>query len=126
MKGFRSILIVDDSATSRMIIQRCVEMCGVETGEFIQAENGIDALTALDGSDTVDLIFSDINMPKMDGTTFIKLVKNKAATMNIPIVVTSSIASSAVEPGMKQLGVTGIIQKPVSPEKVLAILGGIA
>lgn len=126
MKRFRAVLIVDDSATSRMIIQRCVEMCGFEIGEVFEAENGIDALTALDGTDYIDLIFSDINMPKMDGTTFIKLVKNKAATMNIPIVVTSSIASSAVEPGMKQLGVTGIIQKPVSPEKILAALGGLA
>ncbi len=126
MKGFRTVLIVDDSATSRMIIQRCVEMCGFEIGAFVEAENGIDGLTALDGADTVDLIFSDINMPKMDGTTFIKLVKNKGATAGIPIVVTSSVALSAVESGLKRLGVTGVIQKPVSPEKVLAVLGGLS
>ncbi len=126
MKAFRTVLIVDDSATSRMIIQRCVEMCGFEIGAFVEAENGIDGLTALDGADTVDLIFSDINMPKMDGTTFIKLVKNKESTAGIPIVVTSSVALSAVESGLKQLGVTGVIQKPVSPEKVLAVLGGLS
>jgi len=124
MKRFRSVLIVDDSATSRMIIQRCVEICGFEVGEYIEAENGIDALTSLDGADSVDLIFSDINMPKMDGATFIRLVKNKPATRGIPVVVTSSIAASSVEPEMKGLGVLGVIQKPVSPEKVITALGG--
>lgn len=124
MKKFRSVLLVDDSATSRMIIQRCVEMCGYEAGRFIEAENGIDALTALGESPDIDLIFSDINMPKMDGTTFIKLVKNKPETKDIPIVVTSSIAASSIESEMMRLGVAGIIQKPVSPEKILASLGG--
>lgn len=124
MKQYRSVLLVDDSATSRMIIQRCVEMCGFEVGRFVEAENGIDALTALDESGEIDLIFSDINMPKMDGTTFIKLIKNRATTREIPVVVTSSIAASSIEGEMKRLGVTGIIQKPVSPEKILASLGG--
>ncbi len=124
MKKFQSVLIVDDSATSRMIIQRCVEICGFEVARFVEAENGIDALSALDELKTVDLIFSDINMPKMDGTTFVKLVKNKGETRDIPIVITSSVATSAIEPELKQLGVHRFIQKPVSPEKILTALGG--
>lgn len=125
MKKARSVLIVDDSATSRMIIQRCVEMCGLEVSQFMEAENGIDALTLLsDEENHIDLVFSDINMPKMDGSTFIKLVKNRPSTRDIPVVVTSSIAASSIEPEMRKLGVMGVIQKPVTPEKVLHALGG--
>jgi len=125
VKKVRSVLIVDDSATSRMIIQRCVEMCGLEVTRFLEAENGIDALTLLsDGENGIDLVFSDINMPKMDGSTFIKLVKNRPSTRDIPVVVTSSIAASSIEPEMRKLGVMGVIQKPVTPEKVIQALGG--
>ncbi len=124
MQHFRSVLIVDDSTTSRMIIQRCIEMAGVEADEFLNAENGIDALTVLDGERTVDLIVSDINMPKMDGQTFVRLLKNKRDTSQIPIVITSSIADATVESEMKTLGVISVIKKPVSPEKITKALGG--
>lgn len=124
MQEYHAILIVDDSPTSRMIIQRCVEMSGIAAGRYMHAENGIDALALLDGNPDVDLIFSDINMPKMDGTTFIRLLKNKQATASIPIVVTSSIADGSVENEMNRLGVSTVIKKPVSPEKILKVLGG--
>ncbi len=124
MKHFRSVLIVDDSPTSRMIIQRCIEMTGAEVDLFMYAENGIDALSILDDN-TVDLILTDINMPKMDGLTFVRLMKNKAETAQIPVVVTSSIADGSIETEMNKLGITLIIKKPVSPEKMMHVLGGI-
>jgi two-component system, chemotaxis family, chemotaxis protein CheY len=122
MQHYRSILIVDDSPTSRMIIQRCVEMSGFGVDEFLNAENGIDALTILGEKNTVDIIFSDINMPKMDGQTFIRLLKNKTETAKIPVVITSSIADGLIESEMGKLGVTAIIKKPVSPEKIMNAL----
>ncbi len=123
MAHYVAVLIVDDSPTSRMIIQRCVEMSGIEVDLFLYAENGIEALTMLDENKNIDLIFSDINMPKMDGQTFIRLIKNKPATAAIPVVITSSIADGSVEAAMKGLGITAIIKKPVSPEKILRVLG---
>jgi two-component system chemotaxis response regulator CheY len=126
MKHYRSILIVDDSSTSRMIIQRCIEMTGCEVDCFMTAENGIDALTQLDGETNVDLIVSDINMPKMDGQTFVRLLKNKSVTAQIPIVITSSIADGSIENEMRKLGITRVIKKPVSPEKILNALGGVS
>lgn len=123
MQHYRSVLIVDDSPTSRMIIQRCIEMTGVEVDSFLYAENGIDGLSVLDDN-TVDLILTDINMPKMDGLTFIRLLKNKTLTAKIPVVVTSSIADGSIELEMNKLGITDIIKKPVSPEKIMRVLGG--
>ena len=123
MQHYRSVLIVDDSPTSRMIIQRCLEMTGAEVDSFLFAENGIEGLSSIEDN-KVDLILTDINMPKMDGLTFIKLLKNKVATSNIPIVVTSSIADGSIEAEMKKLGVLAVIKKPVSPEKIMRVLGG--
>lgn len=123
MKQYRSVLIVDDSPTSRMIIQRCIEMTGAEVDSFLFAENGIEALSVLDDN-AVDLILTDINMPKMDGMTFIRLLKNKPETAQIEVVVTSSIADGSVEAEMKKLGITSVIKKPVSPEKIMRVLGG--
>jgi two-component system, chemotaxis family, chemotaxis protein CheY len=125
MANYKAVLIVDDSPTSRMIIQRCMEMSGTEIGKFIHAEDGIDALTMLDDNHDIDLVVSDINMPKMDGQTFIKLLRNKPETMKIPVIITSSIADGSVETEMNKLGITNIIKKPVSPEKIVHILGGI-
>lgn len=124
MKHYRTVLIVDDSPTSRMIIQRCVEMSGFAVDRFADAENGIDALTALAEFGDVDLIVSDINMPKMDGQTFVRLIKNKGETAGIPVVITSSIADGAIEAEMNRLGITAVIKKPVSPEKIAKALGG--
>ncbi len=124
MRAFNKILIVDDSPTSRMIIQRCIQMSGAETEGFLFAENGIDALSLLDEQAGIDLIVSDINMPKMDGQTFIRLLRNKSDTASIPVIVTSSIADGSIEAQMNKLGIHSVIKKPVSPEKMLNALEG--
>lgn len=124
MSHYKAVMIVDDSPTSRMIIQRCIEMSGIEVESFLFAENGIDALTMIDENPQTDLIVSDINMPKMDGQTFIRLIRNKPATAGIPIIVTSSIADGSIESELNKIGITAFIKKPVSPEKILNAMGG--
>lgn len=124
MQHYNSILIVDDSPTSQMIVQRCVEMSGISADSFVFAENGIDAISKISDNVGIDLIFSDINMPKMDGQTFIRLMKSKPETAGIPIVITSSIADGSLESDMNRLGITAFIKKPISPEKILKVLGG--
>ena len=99
--AYKTVMIVDDSPTSQMIIQKCVQMTGVAVDKFLFAENGIDALALIDENPQTDLIFSDINMPKMDGQTFIRLLKNKDSTSAIPVIITSSIADGSVETEMK-------------------------
>ena len=126
MQHYNSILIVDDSPTSQMIVQRCVEMSGISADSFVFAENGIDAISKISDNVGIDLIFSDINMPKMDGQTFIRLMKSKPETSGIPIVITSSIADGSLETEMNKLGITAFIKKPISPEKILRVLGGSA
>jgi two-component system chemotaxis response regulator CheY len=125
MPDFGEILIVDDSSTSRMIIQRCIEMAGFSVGSFKFAEDGLDAVTKVKDSPGLDLIVTDINMPKMDGSTLVRLVKGNAATAGIRLVVVSSIARTEAEEELLKLGVSAVIKKPVSPEKLLKALSGL-
>jgi two-component system chemotaxis response regulator CheY len=124
MKSYGRVLVVDDSSTSRMIIQRCIEMAGIPVAEFLFAENGLDALSSLKANRGIDAVVTDINMPKMDGRTFATLMKGDAATTGIAIVIVSSIADSALEAELRSLGVEAVVKKPVSPAKMLQALGG--
>ena len=72
---YENILIVDDSSTSRMIIKRCLEISGYNESTFLYAENGLEALSIIDNT-KIDLILTDLNMPKMDGDNFIKKIKS--------------------------------------------------
>ena len=87
MQDFGEILIVDDSSTSRIIIQRCVEMAGFAVGTVLFAENGLDAISLIKDNPRLDLIITDINMPKMDGQTLVRLVKSNPETAKIKLIV---------------------------------------
>jgi len=120
---YHRILIVDDSATSRMIIRRCFEIAGYRDAEFYEAEDGVMALSFL-REHAVDLVVSDIRMPRMDGGTFIRKLRMSDGTKRIPVVVASSMSSDTLEAELKRSGVKAVIRKPVSPAKVLEAVGG--
>ena len=124
MKEYRKILLVDDSATSRMIMQRCLEMAGLRGVDFIEAENGLDALSTLKTDAAIDLIITDLNMPKMDGRAFSRMVCSDPLLKRKDLVVVSSIAAGDVEAELEALGVLSCIKKPLSPSKLLETLGG--
>lgn len=124
MKSYGRVLVVDDSSTSRMIIQRCIEMAGIPVAEWFFAENGLDAFTVLKGNAGIELVVTDINMPKMDGRTFATLMRGDPSMRAVTIIIVSSIADSAMESELRALGVASVVKKPVSPAKMLEALGG--
>ncbi len=116
------IMIVDDSATSRMIIKRCFQMAGYQDSSYIEAEDGLKAMSNLNRND-VDLVVTDLNMPKMDGTTFIKKLRLMEKTKQLPVLVISSMGNEQLEKELSDKGVMGILRKPMTPEKVIELLG---
>ena len=118
------VLIVDDSATSRMIIKRCFQIAGLREVEYLEAEDGLKAIGYLHDGE-IDLILSDLKMPKMDGHTFIKKLRLYGPTKDTPVIVISSMGGDVSESELMESGVSAIIKKPVSPEKVMNALGGL-
>ena len=122
------ILIVDDSSTSRMITRRCIETASAVPVEFAEAPDGAEALSLLE-ADSFDLIVTDLNMPKMDGTTFVWKVRMARELADTPIIVLSSLKNERTASALAALGVKDLIQKPISPAKIaghLDTIGGAA
>jgi two-component system chemotaxis response regulator CheY len=111
----RRIVIADDSQTSRMIIRRCLEIIGFKDVEFHEAADGAEALTMLKNLGDVDLLVTDLNMPKMGGELLLKAVKEDAALAAMPVLVITSAGNPAKEAELVDNGAFGICNKPISP-----------
>lgn len=117
----RSILIVDDSETSRMIIRKCFSMTSDQASTFYEAEDGIRALSVL-ATTNVDLVVTDLNMPRMDGLTLLRKLRKGDKTRSLPVIVISSMGNEDLDQELRELAVTAIVRKPLTPSKVMAVL----
>lgn len=113
----KHILIVDDSKTVRNLVAFILKKEGFKVS---MAEDGLDGLEKLYGMEGgVDLIISDINMPRMDGFTFIKTVREQEAYRNVPIVVLSTEGQEKdIQQGIS-LGANLYMVKPAQPDKMI-------
>mgnify|MGYP006294671005 FL=1 len=116
------ILLVDDSATSRMIIKRCFDIAGFHDITYHEAEDGVKAMAFLE-KNSVDLVLTDLKMPKMDGNTFLKKLRAHEETKDLPVVIISSMGNDVLESQLLESGVVAIIRKPLSPAKVMEVFG---
>ena len=111
----RDILIVDDSKAMRNFIRRALTMTSIEIGTVHEAEHGLAGLQLLDHH-SVEIIFSDINMPVMDGAVFVGELAKHAEKRKIPVIVISTDSSTERKQQMTALGAKGYMAKPFSPE----------
>jgi two-component system chemotaxis response regulator CheY len=118
----KCVLIVDDSSTMRKIVARCLRQTGLDFSEILEAADGREALTVLEGKQ-VDIILSDINMPNMTGLEFLKERANLDAVKKIPVVIISTETGSDIIEEAKSLGAAGSIKKPFTPDMVNATIG---
>ncbi len=117
-EGLRRVMIVDDIAINRTILERQLEQMGLAV---ITCVNGTDALAQLDS--TVDLILIDHNMPEMDGLEMAEAVRITGNT--VPILLLSSTPLLAEkDPGRAH--VQGVFQKPLTRQALFAQLEALA
>jgi len=107
------ILIVDDSAMARALIKRCLEICGFENLEVSEAVNGESALEILKEK-SFDIVFSDQNMPKLDGEGLLRRIKSSPKLNHIPVVIISSKTNSATERKLIADHAEAVLSKPLS------------
>ncbi|MEW5771883.1 MAG: response regulator [Thermodesulfobacteriota bacterium] len=112
----KQILIVDDSKTVRNLVAFIMKKEGFKV---TAAEDGLDGLEKLYSMEKVDLIISDVNMPRMDGFTFIKTVREQEAYRDVPIVILSTEGQEKdIQQGLG-LGANLYMVKPAQPEKMV-------
>jgi two-component system chemotaxis response regulator CheY len=115
-------LVVDDSATMRRIVLNSLQRIGYS--EFVEAEDGADALAKCDAS--ITFVITDWNMPNMSGTEFARALRQRDDTKHLPILMVT--ARSVREDIITALesGVNNYIVKPFTPavlkEKIDALL----
>jgi two-component system chemotaxis response regulator CheY len=116
-----TILIVDDSQTIRAMLERSLAMTGLPIDTVIQAENGRRALETL-ALMWVDIVFTDIHMPEMDGISLVTAMQESPEFKDIPIIIVSTEGSAARVAELKQKGIKGYLRKPFTPEKIRDVI----
>lgn len=112
----KNVLIVDDSKTVRNLVAFILKAEGIKV---TTAEDGLDGLEKLYSMSVVDLILTDINMPRMDGFSFILAVREQTAYKDIPIIILSTEGGEEdIQKGIR-LGANLYMVKPAQPEKMV-------
>ena len=113
----KTILTVDDSRTMRNMLLLALSNAG---HTVVQAEDGMHGVEMLAKTPGVDVIITDINMPRMDGYEFIDHVRRDPAARATPILVLTTESEPAKKQRARDAGATGWIVKPFDSEKLVA------
>jgi two-component system chemotaxis response regulator CheY len=112
----KTILIVDDSSSLRQVVGIALKGAGFD---IIEACDGKDALTKLNGQ-KIHLIISDVNMPNMDGITFVTEAKKLPAYKFTPIIMLTTESQEAKKQAGQAAGAKAWVVKPFQPAQMLA------
>ncbi len=112
----KTILVVDDSTSLRQVVAMTLKSQGFDV---VEGCDGKDALTKLDGR-KVHLIVSDLNMPNMDGLSFVREVKKLATYKFVPIIMLTTESDEKLKAEGQAAGLKAWMVKPFKPEQMLA------
>ncbi|GAA0551308.1 response regulator [Paractinoplanes ferrugineus] len=114
-----TVMLVDDSATMLMSLKSILTKAGyaVET-----AGHGKEALDKLGKGVKPNLIISDVNMPQMDGITFVREARKSPGLRFTPMLMLTTESEQAKRTEAKSAGATGWLVKPVAPEQLLGVI----
>lgn len=113
----KKILVVDDVATVRQYHREILEAIGFHVDEAI---NGIEALEKTIGGN-YDLLIVDVNMPMMDGYTFLRALRQEADCRSIPVMIVSSASKPQERDLAYQAGANIYKNKPLTPAELKSI-----
>ncbi len=110
------VLVVDDSSVMRSLLRGWIRAS--TTAEIIEAANGLQALETL-ASEQVDLLISDVNMPILDGTEMLSLIRSDPNRADLEVIVCSSVTSEEKVRDMIALGVSDYLVKPFTQQQAV-------
>jgi two-component system chemotaxis response regulator CheY len=118
------VLVVDDSAAIRKILTRVLRQTGMAIQTIYEAGDGQDAMDQM-ALHRIDLVLSDINMPKMDGLQLLASLKASPQWRNIPVVMITTEGGETKVAEAVRLGAAGYVRKPFTADQIKEKLVGI-
>ena len=112
----KTILIVDDSSSLRTVVRIALTRAGYDV---LEAADGVLALKAMDGPTRVNLVVCDVNMPNMDGITFVKHVKQHPRHKFTPVVMLTTEGEEDARRRDSLAQAKTWITKPIHPPQLL-------
>ncbi|HXZ67697.1 MAG TPA: response regulator [Alphaproteobacteria bacterium] len=117
------VLTVDDSKTMRDMLRLALTDAGLTV---VQADDGVHGCEVMNQQEKIDVIITDINMPRMDGYGFIEQVRKHPRNRAVPILVLTTESEAAKKERAKQAGATGWIVKPFDPAKLISAINRVS
>lgn len=114
----KTVITIDDAATMRKMVSFTLRGAGYS---MLEAEDGIAALEVLKGA-SVDLIITDVNMPRMDGIEFTRQARQIPALQKTPILLLTTETDVDSKARAKAAGATGWLVKPFKPDQLVAVV----
>ncbi len=114
----KSILAVDDSASIRSMVSFTLKSAGYEV---VEAVDGVDALTKAKAT-TMNLVLTDQNMPRMDGLTLVRSLRELPAYRTAPILILTTESGADMKSQGKAAGATGWLVKPFDPQRLIEVV----
>ena len=112
-----NVLIVDDSAALRKILQRVLRQAEIPLGNLYEAGDGLQALEAMKAN-SVDLVLSDINMPNMDGLQLLAQIRANPQWQDIRVIMITTEGNQARVMEAVGLGAAGYVRKPFTADQI--------
>lgn len=114
----KTIMTVDDSSTIRQVLSLALKDAGYAV---VEAVDGEDALSKL-AQKPVNLLITDLNMPKMNGIELIRKVRTSGSNRFLPIIMLTTESQESQRQEGKSAGASGWITKPFKPEQLLRVV----
>ena len=112
------ILVVDDSALMRRLLQQVLQAAGHDVVCAADGQEGLDKVAA----EKPDLVIMDRNMPKVDGMEALRTLRANPATRSLPVLMASARLEPADAAEIQAAGANGLIPKPFQSQQLLAII----
>ena len=114
----KTILAVDDSSSLRQMVAFSLKAAGYQVVEAVDGQDGLEKAKL----QTVDLVLTDQNMPRMDGITLVKQLRAMHAFAATPMLILTTESSDEMKAKGRAAGATGWLVKPFDPAKLLDVV----
>jgi two-component system chemotaxis response regulator CheY len=113
----KAVLTVDDSPSIRQMVKLVLSQAGFEVHEAVDGIDGLEKAKAK----SVQMVVTDLNMPRMDGITMVRELRKLPTYKGIPIILLTTESDESFKKQAKDAGATGWITKPFKQEQLIAV-----